>query len=208
MEGLGPGQEGQSVSRGCPENAALFPLLQLQKQASGEARLWGKFRFCLIFERITLARVDLKFPILLYLPPECRHKLVQISNAVATEAPVMLEKSQGPGRSCEEAPGTGTRKAEQRPVCCGNLEQRQAGAGGQGLVGCRVVEALCVRGGGGVSAGVFTGAPWWRLQEPSPEGAACYPGLFHSVPALCPAPIWLWLVLCATEQAQRGRTPA
>lgn len=75
----------------------------------------------------------------------------------------MLEKSQGPGRSCEEAPGTGTRKAEQRPVCCGNLEQAEAG--GQGLVGCRVVEALCVCVCGGVSAGVFTGAPWWRLKE-------------------------------------------
>lgn len=109
----------------------------------------------------------------------------------------MLEKSQGPGRSCEEAPGTGTRKAEQRPVCCGNLEQAEAG--GQGLVGCRVVEALCVWGGrGGVSGCVH------RRPLVATEGAAWNPGLFHSVPALCPAPIWLWLVLCATEQAQRG----
>lgn len=64
----------------------------------------------------------------------------------------MLERSQGPGRSCEEAPGTRTRKAEQRPLCRGSVEHREAGAGGQGLVGCREVEALAEWSGvGGVS---------------------------------------------------------
>lgn len=76
----------------------------------------------------------------------------------------MLERSQGPGRSCEEAPGTGTRKAEQRPLCRGSVEHREAGAGGQGLVGCRVVEAVAEWGGVGGGQ---------RVCSPAPPGGDC-----------------------------------